>query len=101
MLTTEQKCVSAQRKLVVVEWRPCEKGASLKGFVTLRLPSGLVLHDLTYHHRQDGATWVLVGNDNGAFRQRQRAHACVPSSRMRAYQFCFLFAVSSIARQLL
>lgn len=44
--------------ITVVEWRPCQKGDSLQGFLTLQLPSGLTLHDCTYHQRPDGARWL-------------------------------------------
>jgi hypothetical protein len=42
----------------VTEYRDMRKGDSLRGFVSLRLPSGIVIHDLTYHERSDGARWV-------------------------------------------
>jgi hypothetical protein len=42
----------------VREWRECKKGQSLQGFFTLELPSGLVLHDMTFHVREDGSRWV-------------------------------------------
>jgi hypothetical protein len=53
-----QSALPSQKKLMVLEWRPFKKGASLQGFATLQLPSGLVLHDVTFHRREDGATWV-------------------------------------------
>jgi hypothetical protein len=42
----------------VREFRECKKGQSLQGFFTLELPSGPVLHDMTFHVREDGARWV-------------------------------------------
>ena len=44
------------RKLIASNWKPHEKN-SLKGFFSLSLPSGLVLHNLMLHER-DGARWV-------------------------------------------
>jgi hypothetical protein len=45
-------------EITVSDWRPLRKGSSLQGFVTLVLPSGLTLHDVTYHKREDGARWL-------------------------------------------
>jgi hypothetical protein len=45
-------------EFVVSEWRECKKGDSLQAFLTLTLPSGMTLHDCTYHKRADGARWV-------------------------------------------
>jgi hypothetical protein len=42
----------------VSDWRPMRKGVSLQGFFTATLPSGMTLHDLTYHRREDGARWI-------------------------------------------
>jgi hypothetical protein len=42
----------------VREFKECRKGQSLQGFFVLVLPSGMVLHDMTYHQREDGAKWV-------------------------------------------
>jgi hypothetical protein len=42
----------------VIEYRDMRKGDSLRGFVSLRTPSGMVIHDLTYHERTDGARWI-------------------------------------------
>jgi hypothetical protein len=52
--------MNAQQKLIVLKWRPLKKGASLQGFATLQLPSGLIIHDITFHRREDGATWVAM-----------------------------------------
>jgi DNA-binding cell septation regulator SpoVG len=49
-------------------WRRVESTSSLRGFFTLRLPSGLVIHDLSLHERE-GSRWVqlpgkpLIGRD--------------------------------------
>ena len=53
--TSSQKSPSG---IAVTEWRPLRKGDSLQGFLTLVLPSGMVLHDCTYHERSDGARWI-------------------------------------------
>jgi hypothetical protein len=45
-------------QIVVSEGRPLRKGESLQGFLTLRLPSGLTLHDCTLHERANGARWI-------------------------------------------
>jgi hypothetical protein len=31
---------------------------SLRGFVSLRLPSGLTLHDCSWHQQPDGREWI-------------------------------------------
>ena len=40
----------------ISNWKPYVKN-TLQGFFTLRLPSGVLLHGLTYH-TQNGARWV-------------------------------------------
>jgi|SRR6516225_654162 hypothetical protein len=45
-------------EFVVSEWRECKKGNSLQGFLTLTLPSGMSLHDCSYHRRKDGSRWI-------------------------------------------
>ncbi|HEY7306265.1 MAG TPA: hypothetical protein VH601_19225 [Bryobacteraceae bacterium] len=47
-----------KREIAVSNWRECRKGDSLQGFITLTLPSGMVLHDATYHQRTDGSRWI-------------------------------------------
>ena len=39
------------------DWRPLERN-TLRGFVTLELPSGLILHECTYHRAVSGAEWI-------------------------------------------
>ena len=43
-------------ELLVTNWKPCEKN-TLRGFLSLTLPSGLVLKDCTLHQK-DGARWI-------------------------------------------
>jgi len=50
--------MSKEPEFVVSEWRECRKGDSLRGFLTLTLPSGMTLHDCSYHRREDGASWI-------------------------------------------
>jgi hypothetical protein len=38
------------------DWRPIERN-TLKGFFTLELPSGLVIKECSFHHK-DGREWV-------------------------------------------
>jgi hypothetical protein len=52
MMTTKEP------QFEVVEFCPQRKGESLRGFVSLRLPSGMVLHDCTLHERAGGARWI-------------------------------------------
>ena len=44
------------REFSVAHWRGHEKN-SLRGFLSLILPSGLVLNDCTYHQK-DAARWI-------------------------------------------
>jgi hypothetical protein len=39
------------------DWRPLERN-TLRGFVTLELPSGLILRECTYHRTTSGAEWI-------------------------------------------
>ena len=39
------------------DWRPLERN-TLRGFLTLELPSGLILHECTYHRAASGAEWI-------------------------------------------
>ena len=41
----------------IISWRELRKGASLQGFFTLTLPSGLRIIDVAYHRRED-ARWI-------------------------------------------
>ena len=43
------------RELIVSEWKPFEKN-TLRGFLSLILPSGLVIHDITLHEK-NGRRW--------------------------------------------
>jgi hypothetical protein len=43
--------------IVATDWRAAENRGSVCGFVTLRLPSGLVLRDCTFH-QQDERQWI-------------------------------------------
>ena len=45
-------------QIVVSDWCPLRKADSLQGFLTLTLPSGIVIHDCTWHKRDDGACWI-------------------------------------------
>jgi hypothetical protein len=46
----------ASHDFVVREWRPYQKN-TLRGFLSLELPSGLILHGLTLHDKE-GRRWV-------------------------------------------
>jgi hypothetical protein len=50
--------MSTTTEFEVIEFRPRRKGESLQGFLILRLPSGLTLHDCTLHQRAGGARWI-------------------------------------------
>jgi len=50
--------VSAPAWFEVSEWRPFEKG-TLKGFWSLTLPSGLVIHGLSLHQKT-GRRWLSM-----------------------------------------
>lgn len=39
------------------DWRPLERN-TLQGFVTLELPSGLVLRECAFHRAASGAEWI-------------------------------------------
>jgi hypothetical protein len=47
---------SAQREMSVSEWKAFEKN-TLKGFLSLVLPSGLILRGCSYHQKSD-ARWI-------------------------------------------
>jgi hypothetical protein len=40
------------------DFRVCQKGESLQGFVVLHLPSRMALYDCTFHQRADGSRWI-------------------------------------------
>ena len=46
--------------MTVISWRELRKGESLRGFVSLALPSGLHLIDCAFHQRADGTKWVSM-----------------------------------------
>jgi hypothetical protein len=48
----------ANEELTVVEWRACQKGESLRGFLSLELANGMILRGCTWHQRGDGASWL-------------------------------------------
>jgi hypothetical protein len=50
--------MTKEPEFVVREFKECRKGQSLQGFVTIELPSGLVLHDCAWHARADGSKWL-------------------------------------------
>lgn len=41
----------------VLDWKPVRK-ATLRGFVSLQLPSGMQLFGLSLHERPDGSHWL-------------------------------------------
>lgn len=45
-------------EMTVAEWKPMRRGESLRGFLTLVLPSGMQLHECTLHQRETGARWI-------------------------------------------
>jgi DNA-binding cell septation regulator SpoVG len=44
------------RAFLVSDWKAYEKG-TLRGFLSLTLPSGLVIHNCTLHHKGD-SRWI-------------------------------------------
>jgi DNA-binding cell septation regulator SpoVG len=44
--------------VVILNWTPRTSG-TLRGHLSLRLPSGLVLHEVSVHHR-DGNWWLAM-----------------------------------------
>ncbi len=64
--------------VVVEDWRPLIKN-SLRGFVRVRLPSGIVVHDVAVHVRED-RKWVsppgrpAIGRDG----TQMRDSSCKP-----------------------
>jgi hypothetical protein len=46
----------AHRKMTVIDWRPCEKN-TLRAFMSLALPSGLIIRHCTYHELND-SRWI-------------------------------------------
>jgi hypothetical protein len=44
------------REMLVSDWKAHEKN-TLRGFLSLTLPSGLVIHNCTFH-RKNGARWI-------------------------------------------
>lgn len=47
---------SSKRQAEVIKWRAHTKN-TLRGFISLKLPSGLVIHDMTLHEKE-GRRWV-------------------------------------------
>ena len=45
------------KRIEVIAFRELIKN-TLRGFLTLSLPTGMVLHDCTYHVREDGRPWI-------------------------------------------
>jgi DNA-binding cell septation regulator SpoVG len=45
-------------QFIAFNWRALEKN-TLRGFVSLELPSGLIIHECSVHSR-DGKTWVAM-----------------------------------------
>ena len=45
---------------VATNWRPLSRN-TLRGFVDIRLPSGLMLHDCAYHQKSDSRWLSLPG----------------------------------------
>jgi DNA-binding cell septation regulator SpoVG len=61
MATQDAKAAGANRgdrAFLVIDWKPFEKN-TLKGFVSLTLPSGLTIHNITVHQKGD-ARWVSM-----------------------------------------
>ena len=44
------------RTVQIIEWKPFERN-TLRGFLTIALPSGMVLHDCTLHVK-NGSKWI-------------------------------------------
>jgi hypothetical protein len=49
---------SVSAKFIAFDFKDVRKGDSLQGFVTLELPSHLVIKDCAYHCREDGRRWI-------------------------------------------
>jgi hypothetical protein len=49
---------SAPKTITITEWRSYEKN-TLRGFFTVMLPSGLIIHDCTLHER-GGERWISL-----------------------------------------
>jgi DNA-binding cell septation regulator SpoVG len=58
MLSVKTTAEVATNAFVVREWRPYSKN-TLIGFVSLELPSGLIIHGITVHQKGD-SMWVAL-----------------------------------------
>ena len=47
---------TAKDRFIVREWRPFEKN-TLRGFLSLELPSGIIIHNCMLHEK-NGAKWI-------------------------------------------
>lgn len=47
-----------QKRMKILSWRPVVKN-TLRGFVTIELPIGLIIEDITAHER-NGSAWVSL-----------------------------------------
>src|SRR5690242_2445521 len=62
----------SQPPITVSEWKPRQSG-SLRGFCTVQLPSGMILHEVSIHAR-NGSWWAspaskpMIGKDGTALR---------------------------------
>jgi hypothetical protein len=76
------------RSIIVAEWKPLTKN-TLRGFLSVNLPSGMVIHNLTVHEK-GGARWVGLParewtNDQGV---KQYAKLIEFRDRATANRFC-------------
>jgi hypothetical protein len=62
----------SQPPITVSDWKPRQSG-SLRGFCTVQLPSGMILHEVSIHAR-NGSWWAspaskpMIGKDGTALR---------------------------------
>jgi len=66
----------AKPTMSVVNWRPVAKGPSLKGFVTICTPSGMIVYGISIHEKADGSRFIGLPSKPSLDRdKRQRVDA--------------------------
>ena len=88
------------RELLVTNWKPYEKN-TLRGFLSLTLPSGLVIHNCALHQK-DGARWIGLPSrqytkDDGSTSYSPVIDFTSPDKR-RNFQAAALAAVEQLLR---
>jgi hypothetical protein len=61
------------REIVVSDWKPRVQN-TLRGFLSVNLPSGMVIHNLTVHEK-DGSRWVGLPAREWTDSQGQKQYA--------------------------